>query len=127
MSVKIFLVFALLCSSTTVELNQTEDVDVIFLIHFIFFISFSILSVISESISFGFTHGYGVVIVIIPNFISGLDSFGIVKRENIPATMIKNITKKEILYFFTQNQKNHFNSLLEFCIFFIYKFVSEQV
>jgi hypothetical protein len=80
------------------------------LIPSISFISFSIFSVIRESISVGFTQIYGVTIDIIPNFISGLDSFGIVIRENIPAAIIRNTAKNETLNFFTQNQKNHFSS-----------------
>jgi hypothetical protein len=59
-----------------------------------------------ESISFGLTPIYGVVIQIIPNLISGLDSLGIVKREKIPATIIRKIVKYETLYLLTQNQKN---------------------
>jgi hypothetical protein len=53
-----------------------------------------------------------VFIEIIPNFISGLDSFGIVKREKRPANIIKNIVKKETLYFLTQKPKNHFSRFL---------------
>jgi len=71
-------VIAQLCNSTLIELTQTEDLEVIFLIPSISFISFSILSVIRESISVGFTQIYGVTTEITPNFISGLDSLGIV-------------------------------------------------
>ena len=48
----------------------------------------------------------------IPNLISGDDSFGIVKRENNPAIIIKNTTRNDTLYLFTQNQKNHFRGVL---------------
>jgi hypothetical protein len=98
-------VFASLCNSTVIELTHTDEEDVIFLIPSIFLISFSIFSVIRESISLGFTPMYGVVIPIIPNLISGLDSFGIVKSENIPATIIRKIVKYDTLYLLTQNQK----------------------
>jgi len=57
MSVNASLTFASLLSSTITEELQTEEVDVIFFIQSISLISFSILSVISESISCGFTHG----------------------------------------------------------------------
>jgi hypothetical protein len=123
-SVNTFLVFASFFNSTITELIQTDDVEVIFLIPSIDLIPFSIFSVIRESISFGFTQIYGVVIQIIPNLISGLDSFGIVNIEKIPAASIKNTARNETLYLLTQNQKNQdssfsFNFII---VLFIYTF-----
>jgi len=63
--------------------------------------------VIRLSISCGLTQGYDVEIAIIPNFISGKDSFGIVKSEKSQLIKIRNKTRKESRLFFTQNQKNH--------------------
>jgi hypothetical protein len=79
------------------RLNQTEDVDFILSIHSISSISFSIFSVIRLSTSSGLTPGYGVAIEIIPNFISGVDSFGIEIIEKIPTRTMRKSNKKETL------------------------------
>jgi hypothetical protein len=105
-SVSTSLVSTQLNNSTLIELIQTEEFDVIFFIPSISLISFSILSVIRESISVGLTQIYGVATDITPNLISGLDSLGIVTRENNQATIIKKIKRYETLYFFTQKPKN---------------------
>jgi hypothetical protein len=78
MSVNKSLVSTQVSSSITINDDQTEDVEFIFLIPSKSSISFSTFSVIKESMSSGFTQGYVIAIFIIPNFTSGLDSFGIV-------------------------------------------------
>jgi hypothetical protein len=105
-SVNTFLVSTQLYNSTLIELIQTDDLEVIFFIPSRSFISFSILSVIRASISVGLTHIYGVTTDITPNLISGLDSLGILYKEKIQATIIKNINKYDTLYFLTQKPKN---------------------
>lgn len=49
------------------------------------------------SISAGLTPGYTVVTEIIPNLISGLDSFGIELNAKLPDKIMRNINKNETL------------------------------
>ena len=101
-SVNKSLVSTQVSSSTITKEVPILEVEVIFFIQSKSLILDSISSVISASISSGLTQGYDTATFIIPNFISGLDSFGIEYKEKIHATMISIIKRKLVLKLLSQ-------------------------